>query len=91
MNKDLLKLNNAQVIISDACKFVSMNPSFGLQNLNTIPTRITGNSDNIFTNMNNCKCASGTICTDITDLLTILSLLELVKYSNNNNLIISCS
>ena len=32
-NEDLLTLNNAQVIISDACKFVNMNASSGLQNL----------------------------------------------------------
>ena len=32
-NKDLLKLNNAQVIISDACKVVNINASFGLQTL----------------------------------------------------------
>ena len=70
-NKDLLKLINIQVIISDACKFVNINASFGLQSLITIPTRITGNSDNIFTNVTNCKCTSGTISIDITDILTI--------------------
>ena len=69
-NKDLLKLNNVPVIISDACKFVDINASFGLQSFITIPTRITGYSDNIFTYVTNCKCTSGTISTDITEKIT---------------------
>ena len=69
--------------------FININSLYGLQNLIKIPTRrITNRSstliDNIFSNISNVKCQSGTICTDITDHLPSFSFLKNVNFHNTS-------
>ena len=68
--------------------FININSSYGLQNLIKIPTRITNMSstliDNIFSNISNVKCQSGTICTDKTDHLPIFSFFKNVNLHNTS-------
>ena len=68
--------------------FININSSYGSQNLIKIPTRITNRSstliDNIFSNISNVKCQSGTICTDITDHLQIFSFFKNVNLHNTS-------
>ena len=82
-NIDLSNLTNN----NSANTFVNLNCSFGLYKLITTPTRITVNSatliDNIFTNLTQSKCTSGTICTDVTDHLPVFSLFNIDNYERH--------